>query len=50
MSRHLYITFARFRSSCLPLEIDNGRKSGLLVEEGNKFGEAKNLSIMVNGR
>ena len=47
MSRQLCITFARFRSSCLPLEIDNGRKSGLLVEERIcKFCEAKNLSIM----
>ena len=47
MSRQLCITFARFRSSCLPLEIDNGRKSGILVEERIcKFCEAKNLSIM----
>ena len=47
LSRQLCITFARFRSSCLPLEIDNGRKSGLLVEERIcKFCEAKNLSIM----
>ena len=49
MSRQLCITFARFRSSCLPLEIDNGRKSGLLVEERIcKFCEAKKFEY--NGR
>jgi hypothetical protein len=47
LSRQLCITFARFRSSCLPLEIENGRQSGISVQERvYKFCEAKNSSVL----
>ena len=47
LSRKMCASFARFRSSSLPLEIENGRHTGLLVEERVcKFCEAINQSVL----
>ena len=47
LSRNLCSFFARFRSPSLPLEIENGRHTGLLVEERIcKFCETINQGVL----